>query len=486
MSGLPHGWKVVKFADNFDFKGGSQPPKSQFVFEPREGYVRLLQIRDFEDDSKAVYIRDQKRWPKCSEDDIMIGRYGASVGKVLGGKSGAYNVALVRLIFDSKQVNPNWARYLCKSQHIQEPLKQISRSAQNGFNKDDLAHIDVPFPPPAEQQRIAAQLDILCDHSKNAREELSRVRRLIERYKQAILAAAFRGDLTEDWRDERAKSVKNVLEEVVRARSAYFKHEGRREKPTSATSWRPAIDLPPGWSWVSVDQLAALVQYGTSAKTSDVLSGGVPVLRMGNIVDGNLDYHSLKYLPTTHSEFPELLLKDGDILFNRTNSAELVGKTAVYFDTGHPTSFASYLIRIHVIEYLPELLSAYINSGFGRDWVRSVMNQQVGQANVNGTKLRELGVPLLPMDEQKELWSRIKKAFAAIDHVANESTRATDLLDRLDRATLAKAFRGELASPMKGRPDAADSGSTHKRRSPVETGGITRKRTPTAPYAPPR
>jgi hypothetical protein len=142
---------------------------------------------------------------------------------------------------------------------------------------------------------------------------------------------------------------------------------------------------------------------------------------------------SLTGLPKNHSEFPELLLKDGDILFNRTNSADLVGKTVVYFNTGHPTSFASYLIRIHVIEYLPELLSAYINSGFGRDWVRSVVNQQVGQANVNGTKLRELGVPLLPMDEQKELWSRIKKAFAAIDHVANEATRATDLLDRLDQ-----------------------------------------------------
>jgi len=83
---------------------------------------------------------------------------------------------------------------------------------------------------------------------------------------------------------------------------------------------------------------------------------------------------------------------------------------------------------------LPELLSAYINSAFGRDWVRSVVNQQVGQANVNGTKLRELGVPLLPMDEQKELWSRIKKAFAAIDHAADEATRAMELLGRLDQA----------------------------------------------------
>ena len=70
-------WKTVRFEDVFDFKGGSQPPKSEFINQPRQGFVRLLQIRDFEDDSKAVYIKDQKKWPKCTENDIMIGRYGA-------------------------------------------------------------------------------------------------------------------------------------------------------------------------------------------------------------------------------------------------------------------------------------------------------------------------------------------------------------------------------------------------------------------------
>lgn len=182
----------------------------------------------------------------------------------------------------------------------------------------------------------------------------------------------------------------------------------------------------------------------SSAKTSEALTKGVPVLRMGNIFEGQLDYTNLKYLPACHDEFPELLLRDGDILFNRTNSAELVGKTAVYSDVGHPISFASYLIRLRVVGYLPELLSAYINSAFGRAWVRSVVKQQVGQANVNGTKLRELGVPMMPMDEQKELWSRINRAFTIIERLSKEATRATELLDRLDQATLGKAFRGDL------------------------------------------
>jgi type I restriction enzyme S subunit len=197
--------------------------------------------------------------------------------------------------------------------------------------------------------------------------------------------------------------------------------------------------------------MTGLVQYGSSAKTSESLAKGVPVLRMGNIFEGRLDYAKLKYLPASHNEFPELLLNDGDVLFNRTNSAELVGKTAVYYDPGHRTSFASYLIRVRVVGYLPELLSAYINSEIGRQWVRSVVNQQVGQANVNGTKLRELGVPLMPVDEQKQIWSRIKDAFTRIEHISRETTRAAELLERLDQATLDKAFLGELAGPRQAK-----------------------------------
>jgi type I restriction enzyme, S subunit len=102
-----------------------------------------------------------------------------------------------------------------------------------------------------------------------------------------------------------------------------------------------------------------------------------------------------------------------------------------------------------VVGYLPELVSAYINSEFGREWVRSVVSQQVGQPNVNDTKLRELGVPPLPLSEQKELWVRIDRAFAGIDKVVAETSRATDLLDRLDQAAFEKAFRGELVTSQR-------------------------------------
>ena len=89
------GWELKALGDVCDFKGGSQPPKSQFIHEPQPGYVRMLQIRDFKSDEKAVYIPITDKTNQCAETDIMIGRYGASVGQIHRGKSGAYNVALI-------------------------------------------------------------------------------------------------------------------------------------------------------------------------------------------------------------------------------------------------------------------------------------------------------------------------------------------------------------------------------------------------------
>lgn len=144
-------------------------------------------------------------------------------------------------------------------------------------------------------------------------------------------------------------------------------------------------DLPKGWQMLTVGEMTEEMQYGSSAKTSED-SSGVPVLRMGNIKEGSLVLDSLKYLPRNHPEFPDLLLRDGDLLFNRTNSAELVGKSAVYRGNPETCSCASYLIRVQLKpEFVPEYVANYLNSPFGRQWIASVVSQQVGQANVKET-----------------------------------------------------------------------------------------------------
>ena len=338
----------------------------------------------------------------------------------------------------------------------------ISGSAQPQITGEGLRKVKIPIPRLSQQHRIVAELDNLLDRSQAARAELTRVPKLVERYKQSVLAAAFSGDLTADWRalncvkEDAVTMVRRVLMErrsYLTAGGGHTSRRGRYQEPQDP-DWHPKLELPDSWAWASVDQLTKVMQYGTSAKTNDE-STGVPVLRMGNIVRGVLQINNLKYLPNGHDEFPSLLLDDGDILFNRTNSPELVGKTAVFYSELPTASFASYLIRLKAHGVLPGILSAYINSPYGREWVRSVVSQQVGQANVNGTKLSRLAVPLMPKAEQVVLDKRLREMMATIDKMEWEVIRANAMLSRLDRSIFDRALRGDLDSQSKAKHAAA-------------------------------
>jgi type I restriction enzyme S subunit len=173
---------------------------------------------------------------------------------------------------------------------------------------------------------------------------------------------------------------------------------------------------------------------------------------MGNIVNGRLDFNELKYLPKAHSEFPELLLEPGDVLFNRTNSPELVGKTAVYDDTHpHPCSFASYLIRLKFRSYEPRLFAAYLNSPFGRAWIRSCVSQQVGQANVSGGKLKDLEIPVPPPDEQRCIVVKLQSLRARSLRAEDTLDAVPPLIESLRQSILAAAFRGDLTKDWRAK-----------------------------------
>ena len=295
----------------------------------------------------------------------------------------------VTVVRPSLAIDSRYLHRLIQSPLVQSKIEDMQNGSTNQveLSRDEVLGTSVPLPPLSEQRRIVAKIDSLSEKSKRARDRLDHVPRLVARYKEAVVASAFRGELTARWRLAHSGSV-SLAEIDKRRRGGWDKAysakivRGRYPEPQDI-DWQPVHDVPSEWAWVSLDRLVSLIQYGSSAKTSEDPSG-VPVLRMGNIQNGTLDWRSLKFLPSNHDEFPELLLASGDVLFNRTNSAELVGKTAV-FDGSRAASFASYLIRLRPTGLDPRLLSAYLNSSLGREWIASVVSQQVGQANVNGT-----------------------------------------------------------------------------------------------------
>lgn len=167
---LPQSWGWIRFGDALDFQGGGQPPKHAFSDVKLDGYVQLIQIRDLGDKPKPVFIKRELAAKFCTQEDIMIGRYGASVGKVFWGKDGAYNVALVKIINECGLYYNRFLYEFFKSPYGQSLFSGISRSAQAGFNKGDIEGQLMPVCSLAEQYRIVAKLDeliALCDHLKS-------------------------------------------------------------------------------------------------------------------------------------------------------------------------------------------------------------------------------------------------------------------------------------------------------------------------------
>ena len=184
---LPAGWSWRLFTDVLDIEGGTQPPASEFADELLPGHVRLVQIRDFDSDAHLTYIPDSKKWRKCEKRDVLIARYGAALGRICRGLSGAYNVALAKVV-PTEHVEIDFVNYLLRSQWFQAPLLASGgRSAQAGFNKGTLAVIPLPIPPLPEQGAIAGVLGTLDDKIEQNR----RTARALERLARAIFKAWF-------------------------------------------------------------------------------------------------------------------------------------------------------------------------------------------------------------------------------------------------------------------------------------------------------
>lgn len=150
---VPSGWQTLPFLDVCDLLGGSQPPASTFIDKPKDGYVRLLQIRDFSTDAHKTYIPETNKLKKVTEDDVLIGRYGSasgdkakdSLGRVCRGLGGSYNVALMKL--NPLLVGREFAYQLVVDPRFYNYLQGVSSKAvQSGFSKSELGQYQVVIP----------------------------------------------------------------------------------------------------------------------------------------------------------------------------------------------------------------------------------------------------------------------------------------------------------------------------------------------------
>ena len=475
LSELPDGWvwttleEISKINPRIDKQSIDDNLEITFLpmknVEELSGKIELSETKQFSDVKRKSYtpFRDGDilfaKVTPCMENGKIAIAHGLKNG--IGFGSTEFHV--IRLL--EKLSTPFFFFYLIQQKFRQEAQRAMTSAV--GLLRVPthyMRQIPIPLPPFPEQHRIVAKIEERFTKLDAGIDALHKVGAQLKRYRQSVLKAAFEGKLTEAWRAEHQDEIEPasvLLERVLKERREKWEAEQLEQmkakgKIPKDEKWKakykePAApdtselpELPKRWIWATIEQLLTKIQYGSSRKTSDDASG-VPVLRMGNIVEGKIVRDNLKYLPKEHDEFPELLLNNGDLLFNRTNSRELVGKTSVYTGNPNPCSFASYLIRVRFNPRIDSLIVAhYINSVYGKNWILSVVSQQAGQANVNGTKLKLLSVPIPPEKEQRVLVEEVERRFSVADEVEKTVTTELKRAEQLRQSILRKAFSGKL------------------------------------------
>lgn len=157
---IPNTWIWCDHNSILDISGGAQPAKSYFEITPKPGYIRLYQIRDYGESPVPIYIPINLASKQTEKGDILLARYGGSLGKVFHAEQGAYNVAMAKVIFKYENlIYKEYAYYYYLSDLYQNKLKEISRTAQAGFNSTDFNDMYFPLPPFKEQKRIVAKIE---------------------------------------------------------------------------------------------------------------------------------------------------------------------------------------------------------------------------------------------------------------------------------------------------------------------------------------
>lgn len=433
---LPDGWLRASLIEVADVIMGQSPPGSSYN-NTGDGLPFFQGKTDFGHDHPTP-----RKWcsapTRVAEPGDVLVCVRAPVGPTnVADRKCAIGRGLA-IVRPHEGIPTNLIRYAINLQE-DEIASWISGTTFTAIKKSHFTDIVVPLPPLELRERITTTLDTMTVRRRSSIFHVLAARRAAERLRQAILVAACIGRLSEDWRERNP--------DVVSAECALGEHTSIRRRPVSREQ---AVDLdlpdlPASYIVSTVGDAAMTIEYGTSQRCN--AESGVPVLRMGNIQDGALTLSDLKYC-ALDGEIERLLLQDGDLLFNRTNSPELVGKSAVFHHTDEVMSFASYLIRVRFDENiaLSDYVNYWLNSAWGRSWAQLAKTDGVSQSNINGSKLALMPLPIPPLEEQRVIVERASQMLEIADGLVARVENTRNAIAHSSRSVLAKAFRGSLVS----------------------------------------
>jgi len=378
--------KIVKLSDVCEVIAGQSPPSSTYN-STGEGIPFFQGKADF-----GYLFPIVRFWCSAPQKIALPGDILISVRAPVGPTNINISKSCIgrglSAIRCSNSIDNKFLLYFLRSNE-ESLANRANGSTFSAITQKDLQNLEVPFPPLATQQKITAILDAADAYRQ-------KTKALMEKYDQL-------------------------------AQSLFLEMFG------------DPVKNPKGWEEVTIRDLVREVKYGTSDKAGE--KGAYPYLRMNNITyQGYMDLTDLKYIDISTSVREKYLVRKGDVIFNRTNSKELVGKTGL-ITSNDEMVIAGYLIRIRVNEFAnPYYLWAHLNSKWAKLTLMNMCKNIVGMANINAQEMQNIKILKAPINLQNQFADRIQLIEAQKQQAQATHTKAEELFNSL----LQRAFKGEL------------------------------------------
>lgn len=431
-------WKNVRIGDFLFERKGKFSPDDDKV----KNLQRIVKI-DFDGNIHLDYKKSRTRMILIKDGDFVISGINVAKGAMAVYRGDTDVTATIHYSsywFDTNLLDIEYFEWFLRSDEFQFLLKkQVKGGIKTEIKAKHLLPLRIDLPDLKTQKEIIQKINKHQSKISLLRLNIESQSEKIEMLRGRFFQDAITGKLSKDWRVKKIEieSASKLLEKIKLAKKELVNKKIIKKRKSLPKLLKEEIQfqIPKNWIWVRLGELLESIDYGTSEKAKKD-EPGVPVLAMGNIQNNKVILNNTKFLDQRSKDLPRLYLKKNDLLFNRTNSYELVGKSAVFVGEDNSYTFASYLIRLRFVRNL--ISAEYINVVLNSDWFKHhVINpkivQQTGQANFNGTKLQKSPIPLPPYSEQIEISkkiSRLENFLVSIDCRNQQNLKNIDLLEQ--------------------------------------------------------
>jgi type I restriction enzyme, S subunit len=407
---IPENWVWTRIENINHFKGITIDPMKH-----KDTTFELYSVPSYENNYPEVVYGENIGSTKqlVLKDDVLLCKINPRINRVWDVSKYTENILIASsewIVIRNSHINTKYLKWCLMSHYFREYMLSNVSGVGGSLMRAQPKSVKlypIPLAPVAEQERIVRIIENMFLQLDHAKDVIQGSIDSFEKRKAAILQYAIKGELSADWREKQGI-----------------------EKDTT-------------WEYKKIGELCGNLQYGTSSKSQE--QGRVAVIRMGNLQEGEVDWSNLAFTDN-ENDIVKYLLQPGDVLFNRTNSPELVGKTSIY--RGEiPAIFAGYLIRLNYdkTKIVGEYLNYILNSSLAKDYCKSVKTDGVNQSNINAKKIAAFEIPVPSFAEQTEI-VRVLNDILRKEQKAKELYEVTEKVNVIKNSILSRAFRGELGT----------------------------------------